>query len=151
MITKPEKECKKGSEANYLAYSKSMNECDKYDFSLFEPKQSKSEVKSLQSHKAKKIKPPKQKDSKKIITVISLLAVCFVIILNIFVRAEVTSLSFKQNKIKKEIKSLKSIQTSLDVEYESIISYDVLEREALKLGMSKLERKQVIYVDIDEQ
>ena len=127
-----------------------MNECDKYDFSLFEPKQSKGEVKSLQSHKVKTIKPPKQKDSKKIITVISLLAVCFVVILNIFVRAEVTSLSFKQNKIKKEIKSLKSVQTSLNVEYASIISYDVLEQEALKLGMGKLERKQVVYVDIDE-
>ena len=128
-----------------------MNTCPEYDFSLFEPRPQK-ELRVLQPRDNRRHKKtsPITYDRKKVFVIILLLAICLAILLNIFVRAEVSELTFKQNKLKKQIEQQKSIYTSLMVEYESIVSYNTLEDEARKLGMDKIERNQIFYVDIDE-
>ena len=135
------------------------NSYEKYDFSLFEPRSNAAQKREIsKEHKTEiiKLKTKQTKPQRKIMTkqrfLLSLFVAAGIVILsNIFVSAQVNSLSSKSNTLKKEIRDLRSISTMLSVQYEEIVGYSSLESAAKELGMNKLERNQVTYIKIEDQ
>jgi len=69
--------------------------------------------------------------------------VCF----NIYLRTEINDTNKAIRQANKEIDTLSSVQTQLNVEMENIVSYSTLEQQANALGMQKRSKSQVHYID----
>lgn len=80
------------------------------------------------------------------ITVFVITAICG----GLFLRAEISSLQSKINKINNEITEYKSECTRLEVEIERRSSVANLEESAKQLGMQKCEKNQVVYIRTDK-
>ena len=73
--------------------------------------------------------------------------VCF----NIYLRTEINDTNNAIRKANKEIETLTSVQTQLNVEMENLVSYSTLEQQATALGMQKRSKSQVHYIDTSAQ
>ena len=82
-----------------------------------------------------------------IVAIAIVLMVCF----NIYLRTEINDTNNAIRKANKEIETLTSVQTQLDVEMENLVSYSTLEQQATALGMQKRSKSQVHYIDTSAQ
>lgn len=123
-----------------------------YDLERFAPRAPKQApkkaiVKKFPGSKAK----PSPKNSIVLSAVVAfaiVLMVCF----NIYLRTEINDTNNAIREANKEIETLTSIQTQLNVEMENLVSYSTLEQQATALGMQKRSKSQVHYIDtsVDE-
>ncbi len=82
-----------------------------------------------------------------IVAIAIVLMVCF----NIYLRTEINDTNNAIRKANKEIETLTSVQTQLNVEMENLVSYSTLEQQASALGMQKRSKSQVHYIDTSAQ
>ncbi len=141
---------------NNLKY---YNDSLAYDFEMFMPK-AKPETQVKRNDNIVKLPSPRIKARKKaakrrmsatafavMTTVFILAALCG----NISLRIMINETNSKINDMKTEINALDSELTSLEVEYERRISYSNVELEAAKLGMSKMDKDQVVYIRVNDK
>lgn len=141
---------------NNLKY---YNDSLAYDFEMFMPKV-KPEAQVKKNDNIVKLPSPRIKARKKaakrrmsatafavMTTVFILAALCG----NISLRIMINETNSKINDMKTEINALDSELTSLEVEYERRISYSNVELEAAKLGMSKMDKDQVVYIRVNDK
>lgn len=70
---------------------------------------------------------------------------------NIFLRLQINEVGAKIDTVKSEINTLQSQKTSLEVEFERIISYSNIELEATEIGMQKMDKSQVNYIRVNDK
>lgn len=138
--------------------SRYYNDSLAYDFELFMPKPAAAtptggnviKMPETKSHKkAKQITAINEVSvafSSVIISLLLLIGLCAGIVL----RIQVNETNSKINKAKTELGVLDSIETSLSVEYERRVAYSNLELEATALGMKKMDRDQVVYIQLND-
>ena len=68
---------------------------------------------------------------------------------NVFTRAKISQVDMQINKQQKEILKLDSEITRLQCEVQSKMTYEFIEAKAIELGMQKMERSQIKYVNIN--
>ena len=118
-----------------------------YDLERFAPRAPK------QAPKRAEIKnfPKKQQktNAKRSIVVNAVIAIAIVamVCFNIYLRTEINDTNKAIRQANKEIDTLSSVQTQLNVEMENIVSYSTLEQQANALGMQKRSKSQVHYID----
>ena len=115
-----------------------------YDFETVEPS-----IESERNAKYSKNARPKNKTSKLrlvlCITAVVVIVACFVG--KMWLSTVSTELTAQINSSKSEISKLKSEETRLKIEVESLVSYDNLDSAAKDLGMKKKEASQTVYVN----
>ena len=136
---------------------KYYNDSLAYDFDLFMPHEKKSNTDNV-------IKMPetavKKKTRKKTATravslsvTTVLISVFFLSVLcgNIFLRLRINEVDSQINDINEEIVELEAELTALDVELEKIVSYTNLGNAATALGMKKMDKDQVVYIQVNDK
>ena len=73
--------------------------------------------------------------------------VCF----NIYLRTEINDTNKAIAKADKEIATLMSVKTQLNVKLEKLVSYSTLEQQATALGMQKCSKSQIHYIDTSSE
>lgn len=139
-----------------------------YDYSLFAERQSsahKDNIVKLEEVKAKKVKAQTKevktqnkkatkkaahKISSKLGAFVGTFMVVALILGNLALRAQVTSVTKQINDVKKVVNELQGQETQLNVEYENRISYQNLESAATSLGMKKMDKSQVVYIRVND-
>ena len=81
------------------------------------------------------------------VAIVVVAMVCF----NIYLRTEINDTNKAIRQANKEIETLTSVQTQLNVEMENLVSYSTLEQQANALGMQKRSKSQVHYIDTSAQ
>lgn len=141
---------------NNLKY---YNDSLAYDFEMFMPKTN-TQVRENADDNIVKLPSPKVKARRKaakkrmsatafavMTTVFILAALCG----NISLRIMINETNSKINDMKTQINELDSQLTGLEVEYERRVSYSNIELEATKLGMSKMDKDQVVYIRVNDK
>ena len=125
-----------------------------YDFSAFMPKEARENkrdniVKIPQTRVKTAAKPRRISVSAFAVmaSVIMLGALCG----NIFLRLQINEVNSKINALNKQIDTLDSEKTSLEVALERKISYSNIEIEATELGMKKKDKSQVKYIRVNDK
>ena len=122
-----------------------------YDLERFAPKAperapKKAIIKKFPGNKTKK-SPKNSIVLSAIVAIAIVLMVCF----NIYLRTEINDTNNAIREADKEIDTLTSVQTQLNVEMENLVSYSTLEQQATALGMQKRSKSQVHYIDTSAQ
>lgn len=136
---------------------KYYNDSLAYDFDLFMPhtKQSNTGNVIKMPTKATKIKRRKKTAARAISvsTASVLISVFFLSVLcgNIFLRLRINEVDSQINDINQEIVELNAELTALDVELEKIVSYTNLGNAATQLGMKKMDKDQVVYIQVNNK
>ncbi len=129
---------------------KYYNDSFAYDYDIFAPRAPKKAEILEYPEKKTKVRVNTKVDANLIvkctIAVLVLAAVCA----SLFLRAEISSLESKIGSVNKEITALDSELTRIEVEMERKISYTNLEEAAAGLGMQKLEKSQVTYINTNQ-
>lgn len=129
-----------------------------YNFELFMPAEKRKAevlpmptVKRQAQRKVKTRTKAKAKVSPKLglvaVTVLFLIMLCC----NLVLRAQITATESKINDINKQIATMESEATRINVALEKKLSYSNLEQEAYSLGMRKMDKSQVVYITTNEQ
>lgn len=124
-----------------------------YDYSLFTTRE--STAKALPK-KQPVIKMPVKKAAlnHSVSGVFSIIMVAVFILsmicVEIYLRAEITSVRSQTVAVQNEIKELDSRQTALQIQLEQKISYTNLEEQAKAMGMQKPRRDQIVYLEAEE-
>ena len=129
---------------------KYYNDSFAYDYAIFTPSvKKKAEIHEYPDTKCKVNVKAKARHKKNalltrniVISALVVVSVC----LSLFLRAEICSLRSEINEIDSAITELESESTRLSVELERKISVTNLEQAAIELGMQKLEKSQVTYI-----
>ena len=138
---------------------KYYNESLAYDFEMFAPKtvntpKNRDNIvvlpKTAVKHKKRK------KAAVKALSAPALLIMVTVIVLsglcgNIALRLKINEVSAEINKVKTAISETESAKTELEVEMQRRISYANIELEALRLGMKKPEKEDVVYIRVNDK
>ena len=124
-----------------------------YDYSLFTARE--STAKTLPKRQPVIKMPAKKKAlSNSVSGIFSIIMVAVfmlsMICVEIYLRAEITSVRAQTAVVQKEIKELDSRQTALQIELEQKISYTNLQEQAQALGMQKPRRDQIVYLEAEE-
>ncbi len=128
-----------------------------YDFDLFMPREKKSNTDNVIKMPETAVKKKQRKKtaartvSLSVTTV--LISVFFLAVLcgNIFLRLRINEVDSQINDIKEEIVELEAELTALDVELEKIVSYTNLGNAATELGMKKMDKDQVVYIQVNNK
>ncbi len=138
---------------------KYYNDSLAYDFKMFmprtavRPEENDNIVKIPQA--AAKTKARRQTAARKLSAPVYAVMICVFMLAalcgNIFLRLSINETNSKINDIKEEIAVLDSERTSLEVEFERYISYSNIELEAAKIGMQKMDKKQVKYIRVNDK
>ena len=118
-----------------------------YDLERFAPRAPKQAPKRAV---IKNFPKSEQKPSAKrniIINAFVAIAIVAMVCFNIYLRTEINDTNKAIRQANKEIDTLSSVQTQLNVEMENIVSYSTLEQQANALGMQKRSKSQVHYID----
>lgn len=95
--------------------------------------------------------PHRKSKPKKQTSLVVKVGVCLLMMAAVFfnlnTRAQINDTQTKINKAKSELEALQSEQVSLEMQVQNIISYANLEQEAEKLGMHKMVKSQIHYID----
>jgi len=132
---------------------KYYNDSLAYDFEMFAPKPERS----TQTKNNVVVMPKKAKRTKKkAISAPVLLVFTAVVVLaglcgNISIRLKINEIDTKINEVKANIAELESEKAELEVEMQRRISYANLEVEAMKLGMKKPDKEDVVYIRINDK
>ncbi len=138
---------------NYKYYNDSLA----YDFELFMPKtKSVNTDNVIKMPQKKAVKTQRMAKAKKTVSVsvaFVLLCTFFLAALcgNIFLRIRINEVDSNINAINTEINELDAQNTKLFVEMEKMISYNNLEESAELLGMKKMDKKQVVYIHVNDK
>ena len=82
-----------------------------------------------------------------VLNVVVAIAIVAMVCFNIYLRTEINDTNKAIRQANKEIDTLSSVQTQLNVEMENLVSYSTLEQQANALGMQKRSKSQVHYID----
>lgn len=125
-----------------------------YDFDRFAPRttvapsrEKKAVIKKLPQSKNKSVL---NVNTNVIFNAVVAVAVVVLICINIYTRIEIHDTQKAIAKADKQIETLLSEETRLNVEMEKIVSYSTLEEEATALGMQKRSKSQIHYIDTSE-
>lgn len=125
-----------------------------YDFDRFAPRttvapsrEKKAVIKKLPQSKNKSVL---NVNTNVIFNAVVAVAVVVLICFNIYTRVEIHDTQKDIAKADKQIETLLSEETRLNVEMEKIVSFSTLEKEATALGMQKRSKSQVHYIDTSE-
>lgn len=95
--------------------------------------------------------PQRKSKPKKQTSLVVKIGVCLLMMAAVFfnlnMRAQINDTQTQINKAKTELEALQSEQVSLEMQVQNIISYANLEQEAEKLGMHKVVKSQIHYID----
>ena len=73
------------------------------------------------------------------------------LVAEIFLNLQIHQVNSKIVEINKEINQLDAEYTKLYVDMEKIVSYNNLESAAAALGMKKLDKNQVVYINVNDK
>lgn len=137
-----------------MAYNNSA-----YDLNRFAPKsnaapkrepqrvpQKKAEIKRFPQREVKP-SPNKAILLNAVIAIAIVLMVCY----NIYLRTEINDTKKAVAAANKQIETLQSEETKLNVKFEKLVSFSSLEEEAIKLGMQKRSESQIHYIDTSSE
>ena len=136
---------------------KYYNDSLAYDFNLFMPKEKKDNTATVikMPKTAKKQKQRTAAANKAVSLSVTSVLICafFLAALcgNIFLRIRINEVDSTINAVNNEINELNAEYTKLEVQYEKIISYNNLEQSAAALGMKKMDKNQVVYIQVNDQ
>ncbi len=135
---------------------KYYNDSLAYDFDLFMPKEKKNTDNVIKMPSSAVKTKQRRNAAKKAVSVgvtSVLLCAFFLAALcgNIFLRLRINEVDSQINDINAEITELEAELTTLDVEFEKIISYTNLEAAATELGMKKMDKDQVVYIQVNNK
>lgn len=128
-----------------------------YDFDLFMPHEKKSNtdnvIKMPETAVKKKKRTRTTTRALSLTTTTVLISVFFLAVLcgNIFLRLRINEVDSQINDINGEIVELEAELTALDVELEKVISYTNLGNAATALGMKKMDKDQVVYIQVNDK
>ncbi len=134
---------------------KYYNESLAYDFNLFMPREKAQNTDNIIKMPRATVKKRKAVAKRAVnvslaavlISAFFLAAVCG----NIFLRIKVNEVSSEINEVNKEIGLLDAEYTRLFVDMEKVISYNNLETAAAELGMKKMDKNQVVYIQVNNK
>ncbi len=136
---------------------KYYNDSLAYDFDLFMPKpkieKKDNVIKMPQTAKKKKARTKKQSRALSLSVTTVLISVFFLTILcgNIYMRIRINEVDSEINDINATINELDAQYTALNMEYEKIVSYNNLETAATELGMKKMDKDQIVYIQVNDK
>lgn len=136
---------------------KYYNDSLAYDFNLFMPKEKKDNTATVIKMPATAKRQRRRTNaatSAVSVSVTSVLVCAFFLAAlcgNIFLRIRINEVDSSINAINTEINELNAEYTKLEVEYEKIISYNNLEQSAAALGMKKMDKNQVVYIQVNDK
>ncbi len=126
-----------------------------YDFEMFAPKpRREAPVIEYPEKKAKDKLESERKAKKKTSSVSAFILVTIILVTlfaNIFSRAQISQVQMQINNQEKAIEKLDSEITRLECSLQSVMTYESIEAQATALGMQKMERNQVKYVNINDE
>ena len=133
------------------------NDSFAYDFDLFMPHEKKSNtdnvIKMPETAVKKKKRTRTTTRALSLTTTTVLISVFFLAVLcgNIFLRLRINEVDSQINDINGEIVELEAELTALDVELEKVVSYTNLGNAATALGMKKMDKDQVVYIQVNDK
>lgn len=118
-----------------------------YDLEKFAPRAPKQAQKKaiIKKFPETKVQPSPKRGI--ILNAVVAIAIVLMVCFNIYLRTEINDTNKAIAKAEKEIETLMSVQTKLNVEVEKIVSYSSLEQQATALGMQKCSKSQIHYID----
>ncbi len=137
---------------NFKYYNDSLA----YDFELFMPKKKSVNTDNVIKMPQKKTIQKQRKVARKAVSVsvaFVLLCAFFLAALcgNIFLRIRINEVDSAINDINTEINTMDAEYTKLFVEMEKLVSYKNLGESAQNLGMKKMDKKQVVYIHVNDK
>lgn len=132
---------------------KYYNDSLAYDFNLFMPRsvQKEDNVIKMPQNKSKQRAMARNRVSAGfvavLVTAFFLLSICG----NIFLRIRINEVDSQINDINTEINELHAEYTKQYVKFEKVISYNNLEISAAEMGMKKMDKSQVVYIQVNEK
>ena len=126
-----------------------------YDFEMFAPKP-KTEPSPVIDYPVKeqreKVRRQRNANAKtsKVTRVVMVGALLLAIFANIFSYAEINRVETTITKQNKSIAKLDSEISRLECNLQSLMNYDTIEEGAKELGMQKLERSQIVYLNVNQ-
>lgn len=139
---------------------KYYNDSLAYDFEMFAPRPSEKSNPNKDNIVKLPQSSPRQRARKKAavrtvsVSAFAVMATVFIVAAmcgNIFLRLRINEVNSQINEVKNEINVLESEKTSLQVEFERIISYSNIELEAAEIGMQKMDKNQVKYIRVNNK
>lgn len=122
-----------------------------YDLERFAPRSNTAPKRNSEKKAVIKKFPVKQNKTAVnrgiVINVIVAISIALLICCNIYIRTEINDTKKAIANADKQIETLLSEQTRLNVEMEKIVSYSTLEEQAIAMGMQKKSKSQVHYID----
>ena len=126
-----------------------------YDFEMFAPKPKPEREAPVINYPTKKAKDKLNSERKArrktsaLGTGVIIAVMLVVLFANVFTRAKISQVDMQINKQQKEILKLDSEITRLQCEVQSKMTYEFIEAKAIELGMQKMERSQIKYVNVN--
>ena len=128
-----------------------------YDFEMFAPApkpEREAPIIDYPETKAKDKLKRERNTNKKTGTLSAVLLVSFLLVVlfaNVFSRAQISQAQMQITRQQKAISKLDSEITRLECNLQSLMTYETIEAEAKALGMQKMERSQIKYVNINAE
>ncbi|MBQ0084218.1 MAG: cell division protein FtsL [Clostridiales bacterium] len=127
-----------------------------HDFDMFMPKKKEEPaqvIKMPETAAAKKRRKSAAEHTVSVSVIRVLAAMFFVgaLVAEIFLNLQIHQVNSKIVEINKEINQLDAEYTKLYVDMEKIVSYNNLESAAAALGMKKLDKNQVVYINVNDK
>lgn len=138
---------------NFKYYNDSLA----YDYDLFMPKQKSAKTENIIKMTESKAEVKKRKSAAEktvCVSVASVLICAFFLAAlcgNIFLRIRINEVDSQINGINAEINELDAQYTKLYVNLEKVVSYNNLESAAVQLGMKKMDKNQVVYIQVNNK
>ena len=122
------------------------NAAYRYETAVNTPAHARTERKTKISKVPQRKSKPKKQTSLAVKIGVCMLMMAAVFF-NLNTRAQINDTQTQINKAKTELEALQSEQVSLDMQMQNIISYANLEQEAERLGMHRVVKSQIHYID----
>ncbi len=134
---------------NFKYYNDSLA----YDFDLFMPREKKQNIIKLNNAPVSSVKKKAAKRAVSVSVASVLICAFFLAAVcgNIFLRICINETDSQINDMNAQISELDAEYTRLYVDMEKIISYNNLEAAATELGMKKMDKDQVVYIQVNEK
>lgn len=128
-----------------------------YDFEMFAPRPKPDREAPIIDYPSKKAKDKLESERRakrktsKLGTGIIIAVMLVALFANVFTRAKISQIDMQTTRQQKEILKLDSEITRLQCELQSKMTYEFIEAKAIELGMQKMERSQINYVNINAE
>ncbi|MGN1080826.1 MAG: hypothetical protein ACI4QV_01930 [Acutalibacteraceae bacterium] len=127
-----------------------------YDFEMFETKKTKvvsiEQSESFKKETAEQLSAEKKERIKDRLTNILLIAfIIAVLCAGLYTRGQITEVNDQINKVQDEINILENDKVRLEMELESIVSFETLAEDAQALGMQPKEKTQTVYITMNNE